>query len=433
MSVDMYPLVLILLMVCSAFFSSAETAFSSLNKIKLKNKANNDDLRAAKTLEIAEDFSKFISTVLIGNNIVNIVSTALATVYFTVYFGDNGAAVSSLVMTVAVLIFGEILPKRLVKLYPEKYAMAITPFIHFLMIILTPLSFIFEGIGNLFEKIFKKEDEEDFNSEELVTMVEEAESQGDMDEHEAEIITNAIEFNDLDVGEIFTPRVDVISCSNKDSLEEIEKKFRETGFSRLPYYKDTIDNIVGVIHEKDFYSLYYNKSKTRLTQILQNVIFTSKSVKISTLLRQLQSNKSHMAVVVDEYGGTEGIITMEDILEELVGEIYDEHDEVVEYFKKVNDTTYIVDCDADIEDFFDYLGINYKEEYDFNTVAGFVNEHFDSIPSIGDEFEFEDFRIEVTEADQRQVKEVKVNRIEKPQEENASENKLMDFFKKDED
>ena len=229
MSVDMYPLVLILLMVCSAFFSSAETAFSSLNKIKLKNKANNDDLRAAKTLEIAEDFSKFISTVLIGNNIVNIVSTALATVYFTVYFGDNGAAVSSLVMTVAVLIFGEILPKRLAKLYPERYAMAITPFIHFLMIILTPLSFIFEGIGNLFEKIFKKEDEEDFNSEELVTMVEEAESQGDMDEHEAEIITNAIEFNDLDVGEIFTPRVDVISCSNKDSLEEIEKKAMQTG------------------------------------------------------------------------------------------------------------------------------------------------------------------------------------------------------------
>ena len=197
MSVDMYPLVLILLMVCSAFFSSAETAFSSLNKIKLKNKANNDDLRAAKTLEIAEDFSKFISTVLIGNNIVNIVSTALATVYFTVYFGDNGAAVSSLVMTVAVLIFGEILPKRLAKLYPEKYAMAITPFIHFLMIILTPLSFIFEGIGNLFEKIFKKEDEEDFNSEELVTMVEEAESQGDMDEHEAEIITNAIKLTQV--------------------------------------------------------------------------------------------------------------------------------------------------------------------------------------------------------------------------------------------
>lgn len=433
MNVDMYPLILIVLMVCSAFFSSAETAFSSLNKIKLKNKANNDDLRAAKTLEIAEDFSKFISTVLIGNNIVNIVSTALATVYFTLYFGDNGAAVSSIVMTVAVLIFGEILPKRLAKLYPEKYAMSITPLIRFLMIILTPLSFIFEGIGNLVEMIFKKEDEEDFNSEELVTMVEEAESQGDMDEHEAEIITNAIEFNDLDVGEIFTPRVDVISVSNKDTLEEIEKKFRETGFSRLPYYKDTIDNIVGVIHEKDFYSLYYNKSKTRITQILQNVIFTSKSVKISTLLRQLQSNKSHMAVVVDEYGGTEGIITMEDILEELVGEIYDEHDEVVEYFKKVNDTTYIVDCDADIEDFFDYLDINYKEEYDFNTVAGFVNEHFDSIPSIGDEFEFEDYRIEVTEADQRQVKEIKVNRIEKPAEENTSENKLIDFFKKDED
>ena len=433
MNVDMYPLILIVLMVCSAFFSSAETAFSSLNKIKLKNKANNDDLRAAKTLEIAEDFSKFISTVLIGNNIVNIVSTALATVYFTLYFGDNGAAVSSIVMTVAVLIFGEILPKRLAKLYPEKYAMSITPLIRFLMIILTPLSFIFEGIGNLVEMIFKKEDEEDFNSEELVTMVEEAESQGDMDEHEAEIITNAIEFNDLDVGEIFTPRVDVISVSNKDTLEEIEKKFRETGFSRLPYYKDTIDNIVGVIHEKDFYSLYYNKSKTRITQILQNVIFTSKSVKISTLLRQLQSNKSHMAVVVDEYGGTEGIITMEDILEELVGEIYDEHDEVVEYFKKVNDTTFIVDCDADIEDFFDYLDINYKEEYDFNTVAGFVNEHFDSIPSIGDEFEFEDYRIEVTEADQRQVKEIKVNRIEKPAEEKTSENKLMDFFKKDED
>lgn len=431
MNIEMYPLILILLLLASAFFSSAETAFSSLNKIKLKNWANNDDLRAKKTLDIAEAFSKFISTVLIGNNIVNIVSTALATVYFTMYFGDNGAAVSSMVMTVAVLIFGEVLPKRLAKLYPEKYAMAITPFISFLIFVLRPLSFIFDGLGNLVEMVFKKEEEEDFNSEEFITMVEEAESQGDMDEHEAEIITNAIEFNDLDVGEIFTPRVDVISCSNTDSLDDIEKKFRETGFSRLPYYKDTIDNIIGVIHEKDFYSLYYKKSGTKISQILQNVIFTSKSVKISTLLRQLQSNKSHMAVVVDEYGGTEGIITMEDILEELVGEIYDEHDEVIEYFKKINDSTMIVDCDADIEDFFEYLDINMKEEYDYNTVSGFVIEHFDQIPTIGDEFEFEDYKIEVTEADQRQVKEIKVTKIERTNND-TSEYKLKDFFKKEE-
>ena len=431
MNVKMYPLILVILLLASGFFSSAETAFSSLNKIKLKNWANNDDLRAKKTLDIAESFSKFISTVLIGNNIVNIVSTALATVYFTLYYGERGAAISSLVMTLAVLIFGEVLPKRLAKLYPEKYAMAITPIISLLIIVLRPLSLIFDGLGNLVELLFKKDEEEDFNSEEIITMVEEAESQGDMDEHEAEIITNAIEFNDLDVGEIFTPIVDVISCSNNDSLDDIEIKFRETGFSRLPYYKDSIDNIIGVIHEKDFYALYYKKSGTKISQILQNVIFTSKSVKISTLLRQLQSNKSHMAVVVDEYGGTEGIITMEDILEELVGEIYDEHDEVIEYFKKVNETTTIVDCDADIEDFFEYLNINMKEEYDYNTVSGFVIEHFDQIPTIGDEFEFADYRIEVTEADQRQVKEIKVVKMEPVVNDNP-ESKLMDLFKKDE-
>lgn len=403
-----YIFTLLVLLVLSAFYSSAETAFSSLNKIRLKYMANNGDKRAAKTIEIAENFSKFISTILVGNNIVNIVSASLATVYFTKLLGEKGVAVSSIVMTIAVIIFGEIVPKRLAKLYPEKYAMAITPLVSILMTLFVPLTFIFDAIGNFIESIFKPEEEDEFNSEEFITMVEEAEEDDKIGEHEAEIITNAIEFNDLDVGEIFTPRVDVLSISDKDDLEEIAKKFRESGYSRLPYFEDTIDNITGVVHEKDFFNLYYTNSKTKVSNILQKVIYTSESIKISALLRQLQKEKSHLAIVVDEYGGTAGIITMEDILEELVGEIYDEHDEIIEYFKKVNKDTYIIKCDADIEEMFEYLGIKAEEEYDYNTVSGWVIDSMDKIPHKGESFDYQNLHVTVLKADEKTVEEIKV-------------------------
>lgn len=400
--------VLVLLILSSAFFSSSETAFSSINKIKLKAMINNGNKKAEETLNVAENFSKLIATLLVGNNIVNITSATLATVYFTALIGENGATVSTIVMTILVIIFGEIIPKSLAKMYPEKYAMAIVSIIKFFIVILSPITFIFNKLSDLIEKLFKPEEEEEFHSEELITMVEEAEHDGSVDEHEAEIITNAIEFNDLDVGEIFTPRVDVTFVSDDDSLDDIAKKFRETGYSRLPYYQESVDNIIGVLHEKDFYNIYYTKSKTTVKQILKDVFFTNENIKISALLRQLQKHKLHMAIVVDEYGGTAGIITMEDILEELVGEIYDEHDEVIEYFKKKDDHTFIINCDAEIEEMFEYLNITPKEEYDYNTVSGWVIDSMDKIPFSGESFDIDNLHVIVTKSNGKTVSEIKI-------------------------
>ncbi len=405
-------IVLIILIILSGCFSATETAFSSANRIRLKNMANNGDKRAAETLELTEKFNKLLSTVLVGNNIVNIASSSIATVLFVKLFQDNGALLSSVVMTVVILIFGEITPKTLAKAQPEKFAMFFAPFISFLMIIFTPLTFIFNGLGTLLSKICSSEENDEFKSEEFITMVEEAQEGGGMDEDEADLITNAIEFNDQEVGKVYTPRVDVVACDINDPLEEIDKNFRESGFSRLPIYDGTIDNVIGVLHEKDFYYVYYKESKTEVKQILSKPVYTSEHLKISALLKQLQNSKSHMAVVIDEYGGTAGIITMEDVLEEIVGEIYDEHDEVIEYFKKQEDGTYLVNCDADIEDMFEYFNITPKEEYEFNTVSGWIIHVLDKIPTVGDNFTYLNLYVEVTDADEKTVNEIKVKIIE---------------------
>ena len=256
--------------------------------------------------------------------------------------------------------------------------------------------------------MFEKESDS-YSTDEFITMVEEANEDGDIEDHEADLITNALEFNDLNVGDILTPRIDVIAIDiNEDTIEEIELKYRDSGFSRLPVYDDSLDNIVGVLIEKDFYyHLLYEKS-TNIKEILKEVIYTSPQVKISSLLKQLQTSKSHLAIVVDEYGGTQGIITMEDILEELVGEIYDEHDEVVEYYKKLDDNTYLVKADVDIEDMFEHFGIDNDEDYEFNTASAWVIDILDKIPVKGDSFDFMNMHVEVTDADSKKVNEIKI-------------------------
>lgn len=408
MSNTSFILILIVLIFFSAFFSASETAFSSLNRIKIKNLANDDNLLAKETLKIVDNYPRFISTILVGNNLVNIIAATLATVFFTKLLREDGPMLSSIVMTILVIIFGEICPKRLARSNPEGFALKATNVIKIVMFILAPLTYIFNVIGDLSEKLFKVKKENDFDSDELVTMVEEAEEQGDMDKHEADLITNAIEFNDQDVADVYTPRVDVIFTSSSDSLDDIEKKFRESGYSRLPYYKNSIDNIIGFVHEKDFYQIFFKKSNKSIDEILQRVVYTNSNVKISKVLRLLQAAKSHMAVVVDEYGGTEGIITMEDILEELVGEIYDEHDEVVEYFKKLSNDEYIVDCDASIDDLFEFFNINNDENLSYNTVSGFVIDELDKIPAVGDKFIYKNLEIKVINASKKEVKEILV-------------------------
>lgn len=401
-------LILILLVLSYSFFSASETAFSSLNRVKIKALANQGNKKAEATLKLDEKFSKLLTTILIGNTIVNVVAASLATVLFTNIYKDNGVAISSVVMTIVIMIIGEIIPKNLAKHMPEKFAMLVTPILNILVFIFTPLTAIFNKLESIFSKSFK-EDDDTYSTEEFITMVEEANEGGDIEDHEADLITNALEFNDLDVGEIFTPRTDVVAIDiDENTTEEIEVLYRDSGYSRLPVYKDSLDNIIGVLHEKDFYyHLLYEKS-TNIKNILQNVLYTQPQVKISSLLKEFQKTKLHMAVVCDEYGGTQGIITMEDILEELVGEIYDEHDEVIEYFKKINENTYLVKCDLDIDDFFEHFKIDNKEEYEFNTTSAWVIDMFDKIPYVGDKFNYHNLEIEVTDADEKKVNEIKV-------------------------
>ncbi|MBR5754388.1 MAG: HlyC/CorC family transporter [Erysipelotrichaceae bacterium] len=405
---DNIMLILVILVLCYSFFSASETAFSSLNKIKLKALANAGNRSAERTYDLTEKFPKLLTTILIGNTIVNVVSASLATVLFTNIYGGNGVAISSIVMTLVIMIIGEILPKNIAKYSPEKFAMSVTPILSFLMFLFSPLTLIFNLLQKQFEKMFKNENDT-FSNDELITMVEEANEEGEMEDHEAEIITNALEFNDLDVGEILTPRIDVIAIDvDEDSVEDIERMYRDSGFSRLPVYKDSLDNIIGVLHEKDFYYHLLYEKNLKIKSILQKPMYTSAQVKISSLLKQFQSSKSHLAVVVDEYGGTEGIITMEDILEELVGEIYDEHDEVIEYYKKLDDNTYLVKADVDYEDMFEHFGIEISEDYEFNTTSAWVIDVLDKIPVVGDSFQYKNMHVEVTDADSKKVNEIKI-------------------------
>lgn len=399
---------LIFLVLSYSFFSASETAFSSLNKIKLKALANTGNSRAESTYELTENFSKLLTTILIGNTIVNVVAASLATVLFVNIFGGNGVAISSIVMTLIIMVIGEIIPKNIAKHIPEKFAMSVTPILRLLIFIFTPLTFIFNYLEKFISKMFKY-DSETYSTDEFITMVEEANEEGDIEDHEADLITNALEFNDLDVGEILTPRIDVVAIDvNEDTPVDIELKYRDSGFSRLPVYEDSIDNIIGVLIEKDFYYHLLYEKNSNIKTMLKEVIYTSPQVKISSLLKQFQTSKSHLAIVVDEYGGTQGLITMEDILEELVGEIYDEHDEVIEYYKKLSDNEYLVKGTLDVYDLFEHFAIDTDEEFEFNTTSAWVIDVLDKIPTVGESFDYKNMHIEVTDADSKKVNEVKI-------------------------
>ena len=416
--------VLAVLVLCSSFFSATETAYSSINRIKLKNMASAGSRKAQKALELAEGYDRLLSTILVGNNVVNILASSLATVLFVqnLGFGDTGVSLSTAVMTVVILIFGEISPKSIAKESPEKFAMAVAGVIGFIQTLLTPINFLFSLWKKLLSMLFKVENDDSMTQEELLTIVEEAQNEGDLEAHESDLICAAIEFNDLDVKDILTPRVDVVAVDVTDSLDEIELMFRNNNFSRLPVYENSIDNIVGVIHEKDFYNLYYNHMGT-FKSITQMLFYTSPHVKISTLLKQLQSSKTHMAVVLDEYGGTAGIITLEDILEELVGEIYDEHDQVKEYYKELDPNTYLIECDMDLDDMFEFFGLEDEEDYDFITVSGWVIHELERIPKVGESFTYKNLVVTVTQTDARKVIEVKVSVIQPDQEDEDDDHK----------
>ena len=412
--------IIIICVIMSAYFSATETAFNTFNRIRMKGYAEKGNKRAQRVLKLADDYDKLISTILVGNNIVNIAAASLTTLFFAGVFKDVSAitedlnaTISTAVMTVVMLTFGEITPKSLAKQFPEKFSMFSAPIIYFFHIILTPITFIFGQLQKLLSKIFKKDEDSGMTEEELISIIEEAEEEGNIDEEESSLIKSAIEFNDLEVGDIFTPRIDITAVENDVSKEELERIFSESGYSRIPIYEGDLDNITGIIYYKDFFTTVYKRSAP-ISDIVKPVIYVTKSMKINDLLKELQEKQLHLAVVTDEYGSTAGIVTLEDILEEIVGEIWDEHDEIIEEIKCVGEKEYIVSGMANIEKLFDELEIDVEEdEIDSTTVNGWAMDTLGRIPEEGDSFEALGLTVKVLKMDGRRIEDLHIldNRV----------------------
>ena len=393
----------------SAFFSASETSFTSVNRVKLKTMAQNGNRRAKAALALAEDYDRLITTILIGNNIVNIAASSLATSLFLVLLNNQtnlATTASTVVMTVVILIFGEVSPKAIAKESPESLAMTFAPVLRLLCTIFTPFAVTFSALKKLLTKALKTEDGESYIEEELMTMVEEAESEGDMEHHEGELIRSAIEFNDdRDVLSVLTPRVDVTAIEDTATMDEAAEVFRASGYSRVPVYHEDMDHIVGILNEKDFY-LRQHQGVTDITEIMKPPVYAPSTLKLSKLLKLFQAQKTHLIIVLDEFGGTEGIATMEDVLEELVGEIYDEHDDVEQDTLIMDDGSQLVDGSMQLSELLDKLGV--EDIYNAETVGGFAAEVLGIIPFVGAEFETDEIRGLVTQMEKRRVTQVRV-------------------------
>ncbi len=396
--------------IMSAYFSATETAFSSLNRIRIKNMAEKGNKKARLVLRMSENYDSLLSTILIGNNIVNIASASLATVLFVSMLGDDlGPSISTLVTTIVVLIFGEISPKSIAKESPESFAMFSAPFLNILVKILTPANFLFKQWKKLLSLIFKTSSDDTITEEELLTIVEEAEQGGGIDKEESVLIQNAIEFNELEAMDIFTPRVDVVAIAKDTPKDEIAKLFTKTGYSRLPVYEENIDNIIGILYQKDFYN-YMVPSEEALENHIRPVLFITKNRNVGDLLKELQNKKMHIAVILDEFGCTVGIITLEDILEELVGDIWDEHDTIEQEIEAISDSEYLVSGKANIENLLEELCAG--EESDVMTVGGWVMKMLHRIPTEGDTFTQNNLEVKVTKMNGRRIEKVYIKKID---------------------
>ncbi|XOQ53340.1 MAG: Hemolysin, contains CBS domains [Succiniclasticum sp.] len=416
-----YIAVLLALLVCSAFFSSAETALTSVNKIRLKNMARKGDARAKLCLKLLENFDSVLSTILVGNNIVNIAAASIATVVFIQFLGSKGVTVSTIVTTVVILIFGEISPKSLAKEFPEKVLLFSCRILLILTRLFTPVNFFFRQLKKaLSRSIAGKKAAPAITEAELKVMVDEVASEGSINRDESDLIKSAIEFNDVRVKEILTPRVDMIACNITDSNAEIYRLFSSNSFSRLPVYDLEENNLIGLIHSKDFFSAYMKDPKFKLKKILKPIGYVHRSTKVSVVLKNMQRNKLQMAAVIDSYGSVAGIVTIEDIIEELVGEIWDEHDTAISVFHKLGPGKYLVSCDsvsrnASLRDLFDYMQLDFDlYGLENQPIAGWVVDSFGQIPQKGDSFTYQDLQVVVHQVDQNRVKEIIVTHLPEP-------------------
>ena len=399
-------IIIVLCVIMSAYFSATETAFSSLNRIRIKNMAEKGDKKAQLVLNLSENIDNMLSTILIGNNIVNILSASLATVLFVNWLGsEKGPSAATAVVTVVVLIFGEVTPKSIAKESPEKFAKFSAPFLRVLMFILTPFNFLFSLWKKLMSVIIKSDDSHSITEEELITIVEEAEQEGGIDEEESTLIRSAIEFSEVEAKDVYTPRIQIEGVPEDATKDEIARMFTETGYSRLPVYRESLDHIIGVIYHKDFHNYVYNTDKD-ISSIIRPAIFVTPNKKIDELLKELQQQKSHNAFIIDEYAGTMGLVTLEDIVEELVGEIWDEHDEIVQEIVQISENEYHVLGSADIEEVFEKFDIN--EEIDVMTASGWVMNVLGRIPNEGDSFVYKNLDVTVLSMDEKRVGKISI-------------------------
>ncbi len=396
-------IIVVVLLFLSAFFSASETAFSTVNKARLKNYAAKGDKKAAKALKIANAFEKALTAILIGNNIVNILSTSISTVLFTQLLGPGGVGAATAVMTVLVLIFGEITPKSIAKSNAEQCALLFAGPISLIMLVLKPFVWVFQFLQKLFKP---KNEQPSVTEDELKYIIDEIQEQGVLEQQESELVRSALEFDEITVDEILIPRVNVTAVERNTPFEDIKNKFLTEMYSRIPVYEKNIDNIVGVITNKSFMRLM-DEGKQDISEIIQDIIHISDLKLISEALKEMQKNKMHMAVVLDQYGGTKGIVTIEDIIEELVGEIYDEDDEVIPNFVKLSDNEYDMAADLSISDMLEKFDL--PEEYiesQVNSVGGLVTELLGHIAKVGETAECGMFKMTVTSADEQKINKI---------------------------
>ncbi len=400
-------ILIVFFLICSAVFSSTETAFSCLNRTRLRNMAENGNKRAAKALKLFDDYDKLLTSILVGDNVVNIAMASVSAVLFIRILPNIGASVSTLVITVLVLIFGEISPKTLARQDPERFAMFMTPVMNVLVHILTPVNYLFLQWQNMLKRVFKLNSSQSMTQDELSILVEEASEEGNIDEEESTLLRNALAFEDQEAQDVLTPRVDMVAVSVDTPNDEVARLFAEDNFSRLPVYDGSIDHIVGILYEKDFYTKD-GISKEPIEKLMREPVFVPNTIKIDDLFLIFKQNNSHIAIVSDEFGGTMGLVTMEDILEELVGEIWDEHDQQIDIVKETGENTYLILGSADMDQLEPLLGI--KLDSESSTAAGWVVEQLGHIPEVGESFEYDNDTFTVTAADGNRVLEIEIKK-----------------------
>lgn len=414
--------IVIVLISLSAFFSATETAFSSINRIRIKSYAEAGNKKAKTVLKLVQFYDKTLSSILIGNNIVNIASASLGTIIFTRLFGPSGVGISTVFMTIVVLIFGEILPKSFAKTNAESFALNVAYIMNLISAIFTPFTWL---ITKLKSGIIRKKNDYDdsktpsVTEEELKSIIEEIEDEGVLEKKESHLARMALDFDDITVSEILVPRVDVVAVDIEDTPDEIFNVFLNEKFSRIPVYEKNIDNIIGIINMRDFFKNFHKGEDIDLKSIMMKPVFVPPAKKISELLSELQKKKVHMCVVTDQYGGTLGIITIEDIVEELVGEIWDEYDEVPEYITKISENKFEALGDLNIYDMFDMLDMDEPDdEFKSNTLGGTVAEKLGRIPNIGDVCKIGSLNITVIETSSNRVTKLLVEKEQLSETEN---------------